>query len=97
MIFKTEELDNEKKLATKTKNNEFIEPYTEKINTISIKSKVNPGKDMTLNMAISENAGEKFSQQKEELLASLFVTVINEFLTSSIINLETLFLRLSHY
>ena len=46
-----EEMDNEAEL---TNNKEIIEIDTEKINTLSIKSKVNPEKVMTLNLAISK-------------------------------------------
>ena len=41
------------------------------MNTPSIKSKVNQEKEMTLNVVISENAEEKFSQHSVELIASL--------------------------
>ena len=46
-----EELDIETKLTT---NKEIMEIDTEKINTISIKSKVNPENDMTLCLAFSK-------------------------------------------
>ena len=59
-----EELDNEAEL-TKYK---IIEIDTEKTNTISIKSKVIPEKDMTLSLAISKNAEEICSQNRVEQL-----------------------------
>ena len=49
-----EELDNEAKLT----KNKIMEISTAKTNTISIKPKVIPEKDMTLSLAISKNAEE---------------------------------------
>ena len=56
-----EELDKEAILMNNNKNKDFTETESEKIHTISIKSTVNPEKDITLNVAICENAEEKFS------------------------------------
>ena len=50
-----------------------------------MKSKVNPEKDMTLNLAISKHVEEKYSQQSEELVASFPAIAINEPSTTSII------------
>ena len=38
---------------------EIIEIGTEKINTTSVKSKVNPDKEITLNLAVSENSTKR--------------------------------------
>ena len=58
-----EDLDSEAKLKAGNTNIEVVEIEPEKIYTTSIKSKVNPAKDMTLNVAISENAKEICSQE----------------------------------
>ena len=51
---------------------------TENINTASIQSKVNPGKEMTLNVEISENAEAKCSQKSVEFITSLPTTATND-------------------
>ena len=58
-----EVLDNEAKLKVDNTNIEVVEIEPEKIYTPCIKSKVNAAKDMTLNVAISENAEEIGSQE----------------------------------
>ena len=62
----------------KNMTKQIIEIDTEKINTISSESKVNPEKEMNLKLAISENAEEKCFQQSVELVASLPATANKE-------------------
>ena len=70
---------------------EIIEIDTEKINATHIKSKVNPEKEMTLNLAISENAEEKCSQQSIELVVTLRAIINTEKrLLSSKLSLKSL-------
>ena len=56
-----EDLDNEQKPMAKNMPKEIIEIDMEKMNTTSIKSKVYPKKEMTLNLAIWDNAEEQTS------------------------------------
>ena len=67
-------------------NKQVVEIDTEKISTTSIKSKVNPAKEMTLNVAIYKNAVETCSQQSMEQATSLHATTIKDLPSSSIIN-----------
>ena len=81
-----EALDNEAQILAKERPKETIEIETEKINTTSYKSKVNPNQEMTFNMTISENAEETCSQQSVELLASFPATATSYVLPISSVN-----------
>ena len=50
-----EELEDEVKLMAKNMTKEINEIDTEKVSTTSIKSKVNPEKEMTVNLAMTKN------------------------------------------
>ena len=90
------ELDKEAILMNDNENKDITETESETMNTISIKSTVNPEKDINLNIAICENAEAKVVQIREELLAFLPSTASNEPSISSFIDSETLFLHLWH-